>query len=288
MGMWAMDRLTMTGILLVSMFLAGSAFAASDKPITGAGAHFAWTIFDELKPDLERKVKRPIILYGKNSMLGQGCNAGIKMARKHTPDNETFGFLCCPLEKEEQKKEDVMVFPLALEPIAILTNGSNPVSNLSQKQIRAIFSGRITNWKQVGGKNQPIVVVTRLHCKSRPGHWKRILPSEKHFTSRRINVKSDDEMVQRLTDFEGAIGYAGTTWTRQPGLKVKSVSVDRSKPTAANLKNKSYPFYRLLSAVTVRDPSPDVVRILREVQIGKAFQRVADKYELLRHNRIEH
>lgn len=281
-----MKTTTIKIVLLLAGSLAAGSVMAADKPVTGAGAHFAWTIFDELKPDLETLVKRPIILYGKNSMLGQGCNAGIKMAKQHTADSETFGFLCCPLDPAEQKEKQVVVYPLALEPIVIMVNQDNPVKNLSKAQVRALFSGRIKNWKQVGGRDEAVVVVTRLHCKKRPGHWKTILPSEKHFTPNRLNVKSDDEVVQRISDFKGAIGYAGTTWIRQPGVKVKSVTIDGVKPNAANLKAKKYPFYRPLSAVTAKNPTRDVIKIIREVQIGKAFQRVADKYELLRLNRV--
>ena len=68
--------------------------------ITGAGAHFAWVVFDELKPDLERVSGRPIELHGRNSTLGMGCNAGIKTALQNAPGHETFGFVCCPLSQQ--------------------------------------------------------------------------------------------------------------------------------------------------------------------------------------------
>ena len=72
--------------------------------ITGAGAHFSWIIFNSLKQDLEKVSGRKITLYGKDSMLGQGCNAGIKNAKLNGPGKETFGFVCCPLKKEEVER----------------------------------------------------------------------------------------------------------------------------------------------------------------------------------------
>ena len=255
--------------------------------ITGAGAHFAWTIFDDLKSDLEKVVGKKIVVFGKDSMLGQGCNAGVKMAKQYTEKNPTFGFLCCPLSAEEQKKEDLVIYPLAMEPIVIMVNELNSVRNLTLDQVRAIFRGDIRNWREVGGKDQAIVVVTRLHCKDRPGHWKTILPDKKYFRQERLNVQSSDEMVARITDFEGAIGHTGSTWVRQPGLKVQPVSVDGVAATAENLRNKSYPFYRPLSAVTVQQPSADVLKLIREVQVGPAFRAVAKHYELLPLNRLE-
>ena len=214
-------------------------------------------------------------------MLGQGCNAGIKMAKRNGPDQETFGFICCPLSEEEIDKEGLIVYPLALEPIVIIVNKQNPVNNLSTEQVRAIFRGDIVNWKEVGGKDRPIVVVTRLHCKDRPGHWKTILPSHKNFRTQRLNVSSSDEMVQRISDFPDAIGHTGSTWAREPYQSVKQLTIDGVEPSAVNLKQKRYPFYRPLSAITNKQPSTNVLKIIKEVQVGTAFRRVAKQYELL-------
>lgn len=254
---------------------------SNDDPLMGAGAHFAWVVFNAIKEDLEQKVGRKTILFGENSMLGMGCEAGIKSAKQATASRETFGFLCCPLSDEEIEKEGIIVYPLAREPILILTHDDNPVTNLSIEEVRAIFRGEILNWQEVGGADKPIVVVTRLHCKERPGHWKTILPSDKAFRQERLNVKSDAAMIQAIDDFSGAIGFSGSTWPIKPEDHTKSVTVDGIKPTAANLANGTYPFFRVLSAVTNRTPSPDVVKLIHEAQTGPAFMRVAKQYELL-------
>ena len=252
-----------------------------DSPLMGAGAHFAWIVFDALKDDLEKVTGRDTILFGENSMLGVGCNAGIKAAKQNAPGHETFGFVCCPLSDEEIEKEQLIVYPLAKEPILILTHKSNPVNNLSVEQVRKIFRGDILNWKEVGGNDEPIVLVTRLHCKNRPGHWKTILPDEKQFRQERLNVKSAAAMVQRINDFKSALGHTGSTWKFKPDDQVKAITVGGVAATAENLKSGKYPFYRVLSAVTSRNPSPDVVKLIKEAQTGPAFRRVAKQYQLL-------
>lgn len=274
------------GSLVATMILFQASASAEDIPaeedaLMGAGAHFAWIVFDALKEDLEKKTGRKTIFFGENSMLGVGCNAGIKAAKQGTKSKETFGFVCCPLSDEEVEKEQLIVYPLAKEPILILTRDDNPVNDLSIEQVRKIFRGDIANWSEVGGPDQPIVVVTRLHCKKRPGHWKTILPSHKEFRQERLNVKSAAAMVQRVSDFQGAIGHTGATWEFKPEDKVKVISVNGVKPTAENLANGSYPFFRQLSAITNRDPSADVVKLIKEAQTGPAFRKVAQKYELL-------
>ncbi len=261
--------------------------SSNEGMLMGAGAHFAWIVFDALKEDLEKKTGRKTILFGENSMLGVGCKAGIKAAKQGTKSRETFGFVCCPLSEEEIEKEKLIVYPLAKEPILILARDDNPVTNLSIDQVRGIFRGDITNWNSVGGNDQPIVVVTRLHCKKRPGHWKTILPSHKKFRQERLNVKSASAMVQRVSDFSGSIGHTGATWEFKPEDKIKVISVNGVRPTAKNLANGTYPFFRQMSAITNRDPSPDVVKLIKEAQTGPAFRKVAKKYELLPLNPLQ-
>ncbi|WP_455204190.1 substrate-binding domain-containing protein [Kaarinaea lacus] len=269
------------GVLILGPVFANEDLADGDDVLMGAGAHFAWIVFDALKQDLERVTGRKTILFGENSMLGVGCNAGIKAAKQNTPGHETFGFVCCPLSEQEVEKNKLIVWPLAKEPILILVRDDNPINDLSIDQVRAIFRGEINNWAQVGGPDKPIVLVTRLHCKKRPGHWKTILPDAKDFRQERLNVKSAAAMVQRINDFSGAIGHTGSTWKFKPSDRVKVLTINGVAPSAHNLTTGAYPFHRQLSAITNRSPSADVVKLIKEAQSGPAFRKVAEEYKLL-------
>jgi phosphate transport system substrate-binding protein len=187
-----------------------------------------------------------------------------------------FGMVCCPLSDEEVAKNKLKVYPLASEPVLILVNQKNPVNNLTAAQVRGIFSGKISNWKEVGGDDMPIVVVTRLHCKKRPGHWKTILPSHKEFSQERLNVQSAAEMVKRLNDFPGAFGHTGSAWAFSDTDKVKAIRIDGYEATAENLKNGHYPFHRLLSIV-FRDDSPEQL-----LQIGTVAQQLIREHDVTR------
>lgn len=142
--------------LLTSNALANTKQHSSEGALMGAGAHFAWIVFDALKEDLEKITGRDTILFGENSMLGVGCNAGIKAAKQNKPGHETFGFVCCPLSKEEIEEKQIVLYPLAKEPILILVRKDNPVSNLTSEQVKSIFRGDILNWKEAGGLDKPI------------------------------------------------------------------------------------------------------------------------------------
>jgi phosphate transport system substrate-binding protein len=269
-------------LLLGPAAVAQSAENAPAAPtVTGAGEHFTWVLLDELRPQLERNHRLKLNLYGKESMLGYGCNVGIKKAKENRAGNETFGFICCPLAKEEVDKEGLTVHPVALEPLVIIVNQSNPVKDIPLDKVRAIFRGEIRNWKEVGGEDKPIVVVLRPHCPQRPGHWKTIVPSAEQFRKDRIEVKAEAEVVQGVSDFAEGIGNIGSTWQYEPQHKVKIVTVSGVAPTAENLRNKSYPFYQEQSIVTRGKLSAPLAAMIREVQSGAGFRNVAKKYELL-------
>jgi len=269
------------GTLALLIIATDSSYADAEPVVTGAGAHFAWVVFNDLQPDLEKVSGRTIELHGRNSTLGMGCNAGIKTALQNKPGRETFGFVCCPLSAEEVESKKLQVYPIALEPVLIVVNKANPVSDLTEAQVRGIMRGDIENWSEVGGTDEPIVLVARLHCKKRPGHWKTILPDAAQFRQKRLNVSSAADMVQRVSDFKGAMGHIGSTWNFGPDSHLKTVSVNGIQPTAENLRNGTYPFFRNLSAVTNQHPSKDVLTIIEEVRTGPAFRVVAERYNLL-------
>ncbi|MDH5632820.1 MAG: substrate-binding domain-containing protein [Gammaproteobacteria bacterium] len=265
-----------------ALLLAGLANAgdSTSQPIRGGGAHFSWVVFEALESELEQKTGRELTLFGRKSMLGAGCKAGIDVAKESRPGHETFGLVCCDTKKEILEKEGLVQHPIANEPILILVNKSNPVNDLSVDQVRGLFSGKIRNWKQVGGPDKPVAVITRLHCKHNPGHWKTILPGEEHFSKDRVNVKSAAEMVARVTDFANAIGHTGSTWDFGSDSRVKAVKIGGIEASTENMKKKRYPFFRQLGVVTVKQPGKDVMQIIHEVQAGESFRKLARQYSL--------
>jgi len=280
------NRLRCLSRLVGAWFVVGSAVTGaaeqqSTPTITGAGAHFTWVLLDQIRPQLERDHRLQLSLFGKDSMLGHGCNVGIKKAKENRVGNETFGFICCPLAQEEVEKEGLTVHPVAREPLLIILNKSNPVQDIPIEKVRAIFRGEIRNWKEVGGEDRPIVVVLRPHCPHRPGHWKTIVPTVQQFRKDRVEVKAESEVVQGVSDFAEGIGNIGSTWVFEPSQNIKVVTVSGVAPTAENLHNKSYPFYQEQSIVTHGELSAPLANMIRDVQSGKDFRNVAKQYELL-------
>lgn len=267
--------------LLPAATLASDTGKAGNRTISGAGAHFSWIVFARQQRAIEQHLHRPLKLFGKEQMLGAGCNAGIRFAAASTPANESFGFTCCHPTAKEMREKSLKIYPIAREPILILVNSSNPVTNLSIKQVRDIFAGKITNWKQVGGEDKSIVVVMRPHCKQRPGHWKTILPDLKQYRRDRVDVRSAHEMMTHVADFSGAIGHTGSAWDFSGEHHVRILTVSGYKPTAQNLASGKYPFSRTLYSVTNSTPSNDLLELIRFARTSKEFRQIAREHELM-------
>jgi phosphate transport system substrate-binding protein len=252
------------------------------KTIVGAGASFSWLLFDRLTPALEQRHHVRLQIYGREAMLGAGCNAGVKKAKENAPGHETFGFVCCPLSEEEVKREGLTVWPLALEPLLILVNRANPIDELSVEQVRAIFRGDIRNWKEVGGEDRPIVLVLRPHCPDRPGHWRTILPTVEAFRKDRLTVRTEAEVVQRVSDFTEGFGNIGATFEFGEADRVKAIRVSGVMPNADNLRSGKYPFYQNLAAITHGKLSAELEALLRDAQTSRELhQDIAPRYGLL-------
>jgi len=267
--------------LLPGAVSANDTAKSGNQAITGAGAHFSWIVFSKQQRAIEEHIHRPLKLFGKEQMLGAGCNAGIRFATASTPASESFGFTCCHPTAKEMRDKSLEIHPIAREPILILVNSSNPVTNLSIKQVRDIFAGKITNWKQVGGEDKSIVVIMRPHCKQRPGHWKTILPELNLFRRDRIDVRSAHEMMNHVADFSGAIGHTGSAWDFSGEHHARILTVSGYRPTARNLASGKYPFFRTLYTVTNNAPSKDLLELIRFARTSKEFRRISREYELL-------
>ena len=86
---------------------------------------------------------------------GTGSSDGIKNAA-----NGTYSFGCASRELKESEKTDLTELIFAYDGIAVIVNDENPVKDLTKDQIKAIYTGKITNWKDVGGEDRPIAVVS--------------------------------------------------------------------------------------------------------------------------------
>lgn len=151
--------------------------------------------------------------------------------------------------------------------IAVLVHPSNPITQLTTDQLADIFSGKIKNWKEVGGKDAEILVLSRernsgthiffLEHIVRRGNAKG--PEE--FADHALMMPSSQAIVQEIETGENAIGYVGLGYVTE-NLKVipigKSAEGPFITPTAETVQNHTYPIGRALFFLTRGEAQGDV------------------------------
>jgi phosphate transport system substrate-binding protein len=165
------------------------------------------------------------------------------------------------------KKTDLVDNKVAIVGIAVVAHPAVGVRNLTKQQLADIFTGRITNWKAVGGKQQKITVVNRPK-----GSGTRIT-----FTKLTLNGKEAVETITQdssgtvrkiIASTPGAVGYLAFSYVNNT---VQSLNIDNVAPTEANVLNRSYPIWSYEHLYTKGRPTGLKKSFIDYVQ-GKAVQ----------------
>lgn len=129
-------------------------------------------------------------------------------------------------------------YTVAWDMIAVVVNKSNPVQNLTKKQIAGIFSGAIKDWSEVGGTPGPISIYTRNTSSGTYKDWQTMAMGGKDYASSSQKMAGNEQIVQEVASNRNGIGYVGLAYIKAKGVKV--VTVDGLAPTVENVKRYSY------------------------------------------------
>ena len=154
-------------------------------------------------------------------------------------------------EKEFKAAVEKGVTPVAhvvaMDGLPVLVHPSNPVENLTVKQVRDIYAGKITNWKQVGGPNVKIVVISRDTNSGTYETFETLVMNKEKIVGSAEYVGSNGAARQRVQTTPAAIGYAGLGFVDRT---VKALSIDGIAPSAQTVTSGAYPIARPLFMFT--------------------------------------
>jgi phosphate transport system substrate-binding protein len=138
---------------------------------------------------------------------------------------------------------------IAYDALAVVVNKANKVKKLTREQLEGIFTGKIVNWKEVGGADEKIIVYSRETSSGTYEFFKEHVLNKKNFASSALLMPATGAIMQSIGQTKGAIGYVGLAYL-EPNVTALDVSYDGGKtfvaPTTENAKNKSYPITRPL------------------------------------------
>lgn len=168
------------------------------------------------------------------------------------------------LRVEELAKQGMVVHEIARIAVVFGVNETVPVPRLTAQQVCDIYSGKVTNWKALGGPDLEIAVRTRPESEVdtevvRDGI--ACLKDLEMAASVKVMPKSGD-MAKELAAVPGAIGMTSMTVVEQSKNKIRAASLDGVAPSADNVERKTYTLIRESFFVTRGSPSPAVARFI--------------------------
>ena len=207
-----------------------------------------------------------------------GSSAGIKAAIDGTA---AVGMSSRNLKAEE--KEGMEQYIVALDGIAVIVHPDNPVDNLTKEQILAIFQGKITNWKEVGGKDAPIVVISREEGSGTRGAFEEITKLEVERDGLKLSTLSKKAIItdgngsvkQNVALKKNGIGYISVGSVDN---LVKTVAVDGVLPTEETIKDKLYLISRPFILITKGKPTPEAQAFIDFILSDAGQKIVEDHY----------
>jgi len=153
------------------------------------------------------------------------------------------------LSKDE--KESLVVIPIAIDGIAIVVNPENPVKNLTLEQIRGIYAGEITNWKEVGGRDGGINAFTREEGSGTRGAFEELVMKGSRISSKVGVQNSTGSLRTAVAGDPQAIAYISLGNVND---SVKVIAVEGVIPEEETIKNGSYKLVRYFYYLTREQP----------------------------------
>jgi len=186
---------------------------------------------------------------GFSSLISRTCD--IAMSSRNIKDKE--------IALAKQKGVNPNEIAVALDGLAVVINPSNPVNKLTLDQLAGIFTGRISNWREVGGKDEKIVLLSRevnsgTHVYFKEHVLRRNDPnSREEFVPSALMLSSSQAIADEVAGNSAAIGYYGMGYIsakQKPVAIAKDEKSEYVEPTIENVINNKYPISRPLFLYT--------------------------------------
>lgn len=165
---------------------------------------------------------------------------------------------------------------IAYDCLTPVVNAANPVKNLTMAQLKDIYTGKVKDWKDLGGTPGQIVVVSRDSSSGTFEYWnEHVLKKERVFPGALMQA-SNGAVAQTVAKNKYAIAYVGLAYTHAPGLK--AVTVEGVGGSVENTLNGTYPISRGLYLYTNGEPTGDVAKLVNFI-LSEAGQKIVSSVD---------
>lgn len=202
------------------------------------------------------------------TLSGGGSGNGIKALLDGTTDIANASRFIKGKEVKAACGKDIypVPFKVALDAIVPVVNPVNTVKDLSKADLMKIYLGKAKNWKEFGGPNMDIVVISRDSSSGTYEVWNKIVLKKKRVTPRALTVPSNGAVNQAVASTKGAIGYIGLGYLND---SVKLVDVEGVTGSEQTTQSGEYPISRALYMFTKGWPKGKIGKFINYVQSPK-------------------
>jgi phosphate transport system substrate-binding protein len=180
-----------------------------------------------------------------------GSDAGVNLA---TTGGVDFGFTSRALTADESKT--LSFVNIGLAGTGVIVNAANPVKGLTKDQVKQIFAGQITNWKQVGGEDSDIKVFVReANAATRSSFESYFFGGKATYAKDATEVYEIAQTVKAVGSFRASIGMATASSQTAAETTIRLLDIDGIAPTAENVVSGAYKIGRPLLIVFPSDPA---------------------------------
>ncbi len=189
---------------------------------------------------------------------GGGSSVGVKAAGEGTSD---IGMASREIKESELTEfPNLEIFVIARDGIAIIAHPDVNIGNLTVEQVRDIFSGKLTNWQDLGGDDQSIIVVSREEGSgTRAAFEEMVLGEDALIAASAILQPSNGSVRTTVSTTPFSIGYLSFGYLDDT---IKTISINGVAPTEPNAADGSYPIVRPLNMLTNGEPTGNVKAFL--------------------------
>ena len=209
------------------------------------------------------------------SISGGGSGNGIKAMIDNTTDVANSSRSIQPEEMEQAKAKGAnpVEFTIALDCIVPVVHMDNPLKNITMDQLKSMYKGEIKNWKEVGGPDKPIVIISRDTSSGTYEVWEeKVMKKERVFPGALLQA-SNGAIAQAVSKNPNAIGYIGVGYENKDIKALTVEGIEGSKKTALD---KTYPISRALFMYTRMAPAGDAKMFIDYVMSEKGQKLVEE------------
>ncbi|HDN97660.1 MAG TPA: phosphate ABC transporter substrate-binding protein [bacterium] len=174
------------------------------------------------------------------------------------------------IKKALEKGVNPVAHVIAMDGIAVIVHPSNPVNEITLSQLKEIYTGKISNWKQLGGKNQKIVVISRDVSSGTFECFNKLVLKKERVRPDALLQASNAAVVSIVKRTEGAIGYVGLGYLNS---EVKALKIEGVFPSQETVLKGTYPISRPLFMYTNGKPKGLVKKFIDFV-LSKEGQKI--------------